>query len=107
MPSRNYMVIDARRDHSFRVPRPDLTRKIGSPNACQGCHRDRSVAWAERAVQAWYPGGRWTQPHFGEALEAGRRGLPGAEMALARLSNAPGMPGIVRATATEIAGRGT
>jgi tetratricopeptide (TPR) repeat protein len=102
MPTRDYMVIDARRDHSFRVPRPDLTRKIGSPNACTGCHADRSVAWAEQAVQAWCPGGRWSQPHYGEALDAGRRGLPGAEMALARLANAPGMPGIVRATATEL-----
>ena len=104
MPTRNYMVIDARRDHSFRVPRPDLSRKLGSPNACNRCHADRSVAWAESAVQAWYPSGRWTQPHYGEALDAGRRGLPGAEMALANLADAPGMPGIVRASAVELLG---
>ena len=100
MPSRNYMVIDARRDHSFRVPRPDLTRKLASPNACAGCHADRSVAWAEQAIETWYPDGRWKQPHYGEALDAGRRGLPGAELALARLADSPGVPGIVRATAT-------
>ena len=100
MPARNYMVVDARRDHSFRVPRPDLTRQLGSPNACADCHADRPMAWAERAVATWYPTGRWTQPHYGQALDAGRRGLPGAAMALANLVDAAGVPGIARATAT-------
>ncbi len=40
MPDRKYMVIDARRDHSLRVPRPDLSLKIDTPNACTGCHLD-------------------------------------------------------------------
>jgi tetratricopeptide (TPR) repeat protein len=102
MPNRNYMVVDARRDHSFRVPRPDLTRKIGSPNACNGCHADRSTAWAEHTVERWYPGGRWTQPHYGEAIDAGRRSLPGATIALSQLLDAGGTPGIVRATAAEL-----
>ena len=68
------MVVDPRRDHSFRVPRPDLTLKIGTPNACGGCHSDRDARWASDAVAQWYPHGRSTTPHFGEALEAGRRG---------------------------------
>src|SRR5262249_6680361 len=38
MPTRTYMVIDVRRDHSFRVPRPDLSLKYGTPNACNQCH---------------------------------------------------------------------
>ena len=99
MPARNYMVVDARLDHSFRVPRPDVTRKIGSPNACADCHADRPTEWAEHAVETWYPGGRWTRSHYGEALDAGRRGLPGAGMALAHLVDSSGVPGIVRATA--------
>jgi Flp pilus assembly protein TadD len=102
MPARDYMVVDARRDHSFRVPRPDLTSKLGAPNACNGCHADRSVAWSEHAIEAWYPGGRWTQHHYGEVLDAGRRGLPGAELQLARLAGDAGKPGIVRATAMEL-----
>lgn len=102
MPTRDYMVVDARRDHSFRVPRPDLSTKIGSPNACNGCHADLSVAWAEHAIETWYPRGRWTQPHYGEALDAGRRGLPGAESQLERLVDDAGKSGIARATATEL-----
>lgn len=38
MPTTHYMVVDPRRDHSFRVPRPDLSVKLGTPNACTGCH---------------------------------------------------------------------
>jgi tetratricopeptide (TPR) repeat protein/cytochrome c553 len=102
MPARDYMVVDARRDHSFRVPRPDLTAMLGSPNACSGCHADRAVAWAEHAIEAWYPRGRWTQPQYGEALDAGRRGLPGAEQRLAAVADDARMPGIVRATAMEL-----
>jgi tetratricopeptide (TPR) repeat protein len=38
MPERTYMAVDPRRDHSLRVPRPDLSVAIGTPNACSGCH---------------------------------------------------------------------
>ena len=38
MPATTYMAVDDRRDHSFRVPRPDLSLRLGVPNACTGCH---------------------------------------------------------------------
>ena len=38
MPHTTYMEIDKRRDHSIRVPRPDLSVKLGTPNACSHCH---------------------------------------------------------------------
>ena len=38
MPQTTYMAVDPRRDHSFRLPRPDLSVKFQSPNACTGCH---------------------------------------------------------------------
>jgi hypothetical protein len=75
MPATIYMGVDARRDHSFRVPRPDLTRSIGAPNACTGCHADRSVEWAIAAVSRWYDP---LPPHYGEVLDRARRGEPGA-----------------------------
>ena len=102
MAAREYMGVDARRDHSFRVPRPDLTLKLGTPNACHSCHSDHPAAWAERAVETWYPNGYWRLPHYGEALDAGRRGVPGAGMALARLVDNPVMPAIARATGLEL-----
>ncbi len=99
MPATTYMVVDPRRDHSFRIPRPDLSLKLDTPNACTGCHTDRSSAWAAEVVTGWYGSQRAAQPHFGEALHAGRNSLANGERALARLADNPSMPGIARATA--------
>jgi Flp pilus assembly protein TadD len=98
MPSRKYMVVDPRRDHSFRVPRPDLSLSIGTPNACNDCHQDRSSAWAAEAAARWWPRGAPRPLHYGEALHAGRAGLPGAERLLRGLAGDVGQPGIARAT---------
>ena len=99
MPATTYMVVDPRRDHSFPIPRPDLSLKLGTPNACTGCHTDRSNSWAAEAVTEWYGSKRADQPHFGEALHASRNSLANGERALARLADNPSMPGIARATA--------
>jgi tetratricopeptide (TPR) repeat protein len=99
MPAVTYMVVDPRRDHSLRVPRPDLSLELATPNACTGCHRERSDRWALDAIRRWYGQEAPSRPHFGAALHAGRRGLPGAERALAGLALDAGQPGIARATA--------
>ncbi len=41
MPSTTYMAVDPRRDHSLRIPRPDLSVEIGTPNACTQCHLNK------------------------------------------------------------------
>ncbi|TDI16418.1 MAG: tetratricopeptide repeat protein [Acidobacteria bacterium] len=99
MPASTYMLVDPRRDHSFRIPRPDLSLKLDTPNPCTGCHTDRSSSWAAQIVTGWYGSKRSDQPHFGEALHAGRNNLAQAERDLARLADNPSMPGIARATA--------
>ena len=99
MPAKNFMVIDARRDHAIRVPRPDLTLSIGTPNACTGCHTDKTADWAAKAVASWYPHGRQTQSHYGIALEAGRVGARDAEKQLDALILDRSQPGIARGTA--------
>jgi tetratricopeptide (TPR) repeat protein len=44
MPQTTYMAVDPRRDHSLRIPRPDLSVQLGTPNACAGCHlRDEQL----------------------------------------------------------------
>jgi Flp pilus assembly protein TadD len=105
MRTETYMGIDARHDHSFRVPRPDLSVSVGlaeAKNACTDCHRDRSPAWAAAAVRRWYPGGRHETAHYGEAIHAGRTYAPGAEQALLALLRDPKLPGIVRGTALSL-----
>jgi Flp pilus assembly protein TadD len=104
MPTRNYMVVHARHDHSFRVPRPDLTVSIGTPNACNGCHTNRSPQWASEAALKWWGSKRRAEPHYGEAIHAGREVLAGAGPALAKLAGATGEPAIVRGTALTLFG---
>lgn len=105
MPAQRYMVVDPRRDHSFRVPRPDLSVTLGTPNACNRCHRDRSARWAAEAAGRWWRPGRRGEPHYGEAIHAGRSARPGAERLLARLAEDAAQPGIARATAVSLLGR--
>jgi predicted CXXCH cytochrome family protein len=99
MPATTYMVIDRRRDHSLRVPRPDLSLKLGVPNPCTGCHAERTAAWAARTVEAWYGHTPSGLQQFAEALAAGTRGAPGAQRLLAALAADPSQPAIARATA--------
>lgn len=61
-----YMGNDFRRDHSFRVPRPDQSAQYNTPNACNNCHSDKSSQWATDKIVAWY--GPERQPHFSDAL---------------------------------------
>lgn len=104
-PETTYMVVDPRRDHSFRTPRPDLSVAIGVPNACTGCHDDRPAEWAASQVDEWYGGDHPQTPHYGEVLTVGRSGAPGAAQTLAALDEDPVQPAIARATAIEILGR--
>jgi len=99
MPEQTYMVIDERADHSIRIPRPDLSQTIGTPNACSqgGCHDDKPLQWSVDAFTKWY--GVAKKPHYGTTLAAGRQGRPEALTELVRMAGDELYPAIVRATA--------
>ena len=99
MPTKTYMVVDRRRDHSFRVPRPDLSASLGTPNACTAVPRRSPAGWAARAIAGWYPQGRQTTPHYGAALHAGRAGAVDAEQQLDQLILDRSQPEMARASA--------
>jgi tetratricopeptide (TPR) repeat protein len=105
MATRNYMVVDARRDHSFRIPRPDLSVALGTPNTCNDCHRDRPPQWAADAIARWRGGAPKRPFHWGEAIHAGRTWQVGAGDLLARVAGDPEMPAIARATAVTLVTR--
>jgi predicted CXXCH cytochrome family protein len=104
MPARTYMVIDERHDHGFRVPRPDLAAKLGTPDVCTGCHTDRTPGWAAETIGRRPGPHRLGAPHPGEAIWAGRNGAAGAELALLRLAADGADPAITRATAVSLLG---
>lgn len=60
MPTTTYMGVDARRDHSFAIPRPHLSDAFSTPNACVQCHANDSDGtnknnlWATAQIKKWY-----------------------------------------------------
>jgi len=69
MTGKYYMGNDFRRDHSFRVPRPDQTVKYNTPNACNGCHTDKTAKWASDFINSKY--GDERADHFSDHLLKG------------------------------------
>jgi predicted CXXCH cytochrome family protein len=98
MPEKTYMVVDQRRDHSIRIPRPDLTVQQGTPNACTQCHRNKSAQWAAGAIAKWYGQDPRYEPHYGQQVYAGQKHEAGAAGQLAMLARDKTQPAIVRAT---------
>jgi predicted CXXCH cytochrome family protein len=96
-----YMVVDWRADHSLRLPRPDLSRETGVPNACtaSGCHDDQPLAWSLRYYTQWY--GEAKRPHYGQVFAAARAARPEAREQLIRMAADPLYPSMVRATALD------
>jgi len=101
------MVVDPRRDHSIRIPRPDLSDELGSPNACNNCHKDQTNAWSAKALLDWLKlDGKPPLPkHYGEAIHAGHTNPDKAAGELMKLASNFEAPGIARATAVNVLSR--
>ena len=104
MPQTTYMVIDPRRDHSLRVPRPDQSVSLGVPNACTGCHADKDAAWAAGVLEARLGHQPQGFQRFAGTLAAAARGDAGAGAMLAALVGDPSQPAIARASAAQAIG---
>lgn len=101
MPATVYMGVDARRDHSMRIPRPDRTAALGTPNACNQCHADKSAEWAVAALKSWGAGGKPGAQGFAEAFHLADSGAPGAAAALGGVIEDSGQSAIARASALQ------
>jgi predicted CXXCH cytochrome family protein len=107
MPASTFMVIDKRHDHSLRIPRPDLSVKLGTPNACSGCHTDKSAEWAASTIEQWHGPNRKGFQNYAEAFHASWADRADAAALLAAVAAAnPATPAIARASAlTELRSR--
>src|SRR5262249_56478761 len=99
MPSRTSMVHDRRHDHSFRVPRPDLSATLGTPNACNDCHSDKSAAWAATAIEGWHGKERKGFQTYAGAFHAAWRDQADAAALLAAVASDRNAPAFARASA--------
>jgi tetratricopeptide (TPR) repeat protein len=77
MPSKTFMGVHVRRDHSLRIPDPTLSRTLGSPDACTACHRDKPADWAAQALARWRE-----EAGVGGALHAGEAAVTASATAI-------------------------
>ncbi len=103
MPGKIYMGNDYRPDHSIRIPRPDLSVELGTPNACNRCHVDKSNEWSADYTRKWY--GIKQRFHFGTTFNAAQNGDLHALSNLVQIVNDNLTPLLVRATALSLLGR--
>ncbi len=100
MPARTYMGVDDRRDHSFRIPRPDLNHVSNSPDACTSCHQDREPKWAAAQIEGWF--GSERPAHYGPAMNIASLAAPQGEQQLSALLKDDTVPAIIRGSAHEL-----
>src|SRR5262249_41998453 len=99
MPTTTYMVVDPRHDHSIRIPRPDRTYFLGTPNACNQCHADKASSWASEAIKSWHPTSKPGYQVFAESFDLADRAAPGAQQAVMKIAEDESQSGIARASA--------
>ncbi|CAK2133562.1 Cytochrome c-552/4 domain-containing protein [Vibrio crassostreae] len=108
MPETTYMEVDPRRDHSWHIPRPDISQHIKTPNVCTSCHEDQTDQWADQQIGKWFPDSKYrNQPHFAVAFYADSIGHRGAEDALAYSAQDSSLSNIIRASSLERLGGNT
>lgn len=96
MPTRTYMGVDARRDHSFSIPTPHVSQKTGAPNACLNCHENDN-SWVSEHLTDWY-GRASTLSNEEEKYIAFMHGEPMNKTTMLGLVHAKSLPIIKRAT---------
>ncbi|WP_244943766.1 tetratricopeptide repeat protein [Vibrio algivorus] len=100
MPATTYMQVDPRRDHSFKIPRPDLTLSTGSPNACNACHQDKDASWSLTKLKSWYPNSsHLEQDHYAQVFVQADHGHLSASTELSKIAQDKQYPDIIRASA--------
>jgi len=99
MPGRYYMGIDFRRDHSFRIPRPDFSIQYDVPNVCNDCHADKSFLWSEDYIKKYF--GERKKFSYASVLSDGYEQKQKADTSLIQLIKNILYPEIVRATALQ------
>ncbi len=104
MPPRLYMGVDSRNDHSFRIPRPDISVDMPEiPNACNLCHKDKSAKWSADHMKKWYgktPKGKQNFAHQLQSLRTNQKEAP-KDLYSVLMSDAPD---IAKATVTKYLG---
>jgi hypothetical protein len=103
----NWRLLMRRRDHTFKPPVPELTARLGIPNACNTCHDDKTPEWTMAQMDRWYGDRerRGREVTQATAFYNAAAGNPEALKPLASILVARSRDPIARATAAEFIGR--
>ncbi|WP_153913745.1 tetratricopeptide repeat protein [Shewanella sp. TC10] len=100
MPKTVYMEVDPRADHSFQIPRPDISQQIGTPNVCTSCHSKESNQWAVNALAKQFPNSTYQKSDsFAIAFAQASSGVPNSGDALSYIAQNSNEANIIRASA--------
>lgn len=97
MPGKLYMVNDYRHDHSFSIPDPTRALKLGTTDACLGCHQ-KTEETVIAQFQQWFDTKDAKTARYDDSLWLARNAKPGAAQAILELLARRDLPGIRRAT---------
>lgn len=102
MPETTYMQIDKRADHGWHIPRPDISKQLGTPDTCLNCHSDKNSDWSSHKVQQWFPASSIrAERHFSPVFAASRQGYTAVASALSHIAQNEANSEIIRASALE------
>jgi predicted CXXCH cytochrome family protein len=105
MPTRTYMGVHARHDHSLRLPAPERSAALGSNDPCRTCHPDRTPQTLAATIRGWFGPPKRPADPAPAALNAAQHDATGAAPALlAAIASADSAP-IARATALSLLAR--
>jgi tetratricopeptide (TPR) repeat protein len=76
-----------------------MSAKLGTPNACNNCHADKSVQWAADVIERWHGPARKGFQSYAEAFDASWNDRPDAAALLAAVASSPTTPSFARASA--------
>ena len=54
MPFTTYGLLKATRNHAITSPDVKMSVAVGRPNACNGCHLDKTLQWTSDFLRDWY-----------------------------------------------------
>ena len=98
MPDTPYMNIDNRRDHSFKIPRPSISKQTGSPDACTQCHTQKTQEWATENITRLF--GHNLKPHvYASVFSKSQTATHKQTNQLLHIANNSTLPNIIRASA--------
>ncbi|NOQ77310.1 MAG: tetratricopeptide repeat protein [Methylococcaceae bacterium] len=102
MPETTYMQVDARRDHSWHIPRPNFAKNHNTPDTCLYCHKDKDSDWSNKTTQAWNPESKTSnEQSFAPVFSAADQGYTQAASALSHIAQNSSHASIIRASALE------